>query len=91
VIGDADYLKALSGAKQRGVVRAWCRKNGIKTFNNKDGWPVTTVSALDRALMGGVDSGPDWSAFDDKKAQAATDLRKKRALLPRREEQMDEA
>jgi hypothetical protein len=66
VIGDAEYLKALSGAKQRGTVRAWCRKNGIKTFDNTDGWPVTTAAALDRALTGGgAEEGPDWSAFDD--------------------------
>lgn len=65
VIGDAEYLKALSGAKQRGAVRAWCRKNGIKTFDNNQGWPVTTAAALDRALSQDVNAGPDWSAFDD--------------------------
>jgi hypothetical protein len=64
VIGDAEYLKALSGAKQRGAVRDWCRKNGIKTFNNRDGWPVTTDAALDRALTGTPASEPDWSYFD---------------------------
>jgi hypothetical protein len=71
MIGDAEHLKALSGAQQRGTVRSWCRKNGIKTWNNTDGWPVTTAAALDRALFGGVDSGPDWGAFDDKKAKTA--------------------
>jgi len=91
VIGDAEYLKALSGAKQRGSVRAWCRKNGIKTFDNNDGWPVTTPAALDRALLGGVDSGPDWGYFDDKKASAAKRSPKKRAVLSRQEQQMDEA
>jgi hypothetical protein len=40
VIGDAEYLKALSGAKRRGAVREWCRQNGIKTFDNTDGSPV---------------------------------------------------
>ncbi len=64
VIGDAEYLKALSGAKQRGAVREWCRKNGIKTLNNRDGWPVTTAAALDRALAGGTDTECDWSYFD---------------------------
>lgn len=67
MIGDAEYLKTLSGAKQRSSVRAWCRKNGIKTWNNAQGWPVTTAAALDRALTPGIESGPDWSAFDDKK------------------------
>jgi hypothetical protein len=38
VIGDAEYLKALSGAKQRGAIREWCRKNGIRTFDNTSGW-----------------------------------------------------
>lgn len=65
VIGDAEYLKALSGAKQRGAVRAWCRKNGIKTFNNRDGWPVTTAAELDRAISGDANRAqPDWSYFD---------------------------
>jgi hypothetical protein len=64
IVGDAEYLKALSGARQRGTVRAWCRKNGIKTFDNNDGWPVTTESALDHAVSYDVNAGPDWSAFD---------------------------
>jgi hypothetical protein len=65
VIGDAEYLKVLSGAKQRGAVRDWCRKNGIKTFNNRDGWPVTTAAELDRAISGDANRAePDWSYFD---------------------------
>jgi hypothetical protein len=89
MVGDAEHLRALSGAKQRGKVRAWCRENGIKTFNNTDGWPVTTPAALDRALLKGVDSGPDWGYFDDKKAAAAKRTPKKGALVPRKEQQVD--
>jgi hypothetical protein len=63
-IGDAEYLRALSGSKQRGTVRAWRQKEGIKTFDNNDGWPVTTEGALERALSRGVKAGPDWSNFD---------------------------
>jgi hypothetical protein len=66
VIGDAEYFKALSGAKQRGAVRDWCRKNGIKTFNNRDGWPVTTAAALDRALIDDTETTkPNWAALDE--------------------------
>src|ERR1700723_539347 len=93
VIGDAEYLKTLSGAKQRASVRAWCRKNGIKTFDNSDGWPVTTAAALDRALLSDLESGPDWSAFDDPNKEIATaeGSRKGRKVLLRRQEQVDGA
>jgi hypothetical protein len=64
VIGDAEYLKALSGYKQKSAIANWCRKNGIKFFLNAQGWPVTTATALNSALLG-VNAGPDWSAFDD--------------------------
>lgn len=50
VVGDAKYLKALSGYKQASSVAKWCRKNGIKFFRNGQGWPVTTATELDRAL-----------------------------------------
>jgi hypothetical protein len=91
MIGDAEYLKTLSGAKQKGSVRAWCRKNGIKTWNNTQGWPVTTAAALDRALTPGIESGPDWSAFDDKKTKTSKSPRKGRAVLLRRQEQVEGA
>jgi uncharacterized protein DUF4224 len=62
--GDADHLKAMSGYKQKTSVARWCRKNGIRFFLNAQGWPVTTSEALDRALAPGIESGPDWSAFE---------------------------
>jgi hypothetical protein len=50
VIGDAEYLKALNGCKQKTTIANWCRKNGIKFFRDAQGWPVTTAGALDRAI-----------------------------------------
>jgi hypothetical protein len=64
MIGDAEYLKALSGYKQASAVKCWCRKNGIRFFVNAQGRPVTTEGALDRALSHGVEAKPDWGAFD---------------------------
>jgi hypothetical protein len=63
VVGDAEYMKALSGYKQKTSVAHWCTKNKIKFFRNAQGWPVTTATALDNALAGKT-SGPDWSAFE---------------------------
>ena len=71
MIGDATYLMELSGCKQRASVARWCKKNGIKYFRNALGWPVTTPAALDRALIHGIESGPDWSACDNKKVDSA--------------------
>jgi hypothetical protein len=64
VVGDAEYLKALSGYKQKTAVAHWCTKNKIKFFRNAQGWPVTTATALDSALAGKAASGPDWSYFE---------------------------
>jgi hypothetical protein len=77
VIGDAEYLKALSGYKQKTAVARWCTKSRIKFFRNSQGWPVTTPAALDRALFGGADSGPDWGYFDDKTIAARPTCRQK--------------
>jgi hypothetical protein len=63
VIGDAEYLKAMSGYKQKTSVARWCRKNKIQFFLDARGWPVTTRDALNLALSPGIESGPDWSAF----------------------------
>jgi hypothetical protein len=65
IVGDAEYLKALSGYKQKTAVANWCRKNGIKFFRNAQGWPVTTEAALERALFASEIAGPDWSYFDN--------------------------
>jgi hypothetical protein len=64
MIVDAAHLKALSGYKQKSSVARWCRKNKIPFFLDARGWPVTTPEALDRALSPGVESGPDWTAFE---------------------------
>jgi hypothetical protein len=61
--------EALVISIQKGSVRASCRKNGIKTFDNNEGSRVTTPAELDRALFPELESEPDWSAFDDKKAK----------------------
>src|ERR1700688_3822022 len=66
MIGDAEYLKALSGYKQKSAVRNWCRKNGISYLLDARGWPVTTPEALDRALKGSAESGPDWAALEER-------------------------
>jgi hypothetical protein len=63
VVGDAEYLKALSGYKQKAAVAHWCTKNKIKFFRNAQGWPVTTPAALDNTLAGKA-STPDWSYFE---------------------------
>ncbi len=63
MVGSAEYLKALSGYKQKNAVAKWCKKYGIRFFRNAEGWPVTTAAALDRALLPGVESGPDWSPY----------------------------
>jgi hypothetical protein len=34
VIGSAEYMKALSGYKQKTAIAKWCRKNGIKFLRN---------------------------------------------------------
>lgn len=91
MIGDASYLMELSGCKQRASVARWCKKNGIKFFRNALGWPVTTPAALDRALIHGIESGPDWGAFDDKKAATSKGPHSKRKVLLRRQAEMDEA
>jgi hypothetical protein len=70
VIGDAEHLKSMSGYSQKAGVARWCRKNGIRFFRDKEGWPTTTPAALDRALAPGIESGPDWSACDTKKTIA---------------------
>lgn len=64
VVGDAEYLKAMSGYKQKTSIARWCRKNKIRFFLDAHGWPVTTPEALDRALSPGVELGPNWSAFE---------------------------
>jgi hypothetical protein len=65
VTGDAEYLKAMSGYKQKTSIARWCRKNKIKFFLNGQGWPVTSAEAINQALMGGgKESGPDWSYFE---------------------------
>ena len=65
VTGDAEYLKAMSGYKQKNSVVRWCRKNKIKFFLNGQGWPVSSAEAINQALLGGgKESGPDWSAFE---------------------------
>jgi hypothetical protein len=65
VTGDAEYLKALSGYKQKTSVARWCRKNKIKFFLNGQGWPVSSAEAINQALLGGgKESGPDWGAFE---------------------------
>jgi len=69
VIGDAEYLKTMSGYSQKASVAKWCKKNGIRYFRNAEGWPVTTAAAIDRALAPGVESGPDWSACDGTQKQ----------------------
>jgi len=69
VIGDAEYLKTMSGYSQKASFAKWCKKNGIRYFRNAEGWPVTTAAAIDRALAPGVESGPDWSACDGTQKQ----------------------
>jgi hypothetical protein len=71
IVGDAEYLKALSGRKQRSAVASWCRDKGIKYMLNADGWPVTTPAALDRAVTKAVKRGPHWEIFDDEEETTA--------------------
>jgi hypothetical protein len=66
VVGDAEYLKALSGYKQRASVAALCTRNHIKFFRNGQGWPVTTEAALDKALSPRAKNEPDWRACDNR-------------------------
>jgi hypothetical protein len=66
VVGDAEYLKALSGYKQKTAIASWCTHNKIKFFRNAKGWPVTTEAALERALDGRAMSQPDWSLFEER-------------------------
>lgn len=75
VIGDADYLKELSGRKQKTAIIAWCKLKGIHYFLNADGWPVTTAAALDRALEISVESGPNWNSryYAPKKTKAPSE------------------
>ena len=83
MIVDAEYLKTLSGYKQKSAVRNWCRKNGISYLLDARGWPVTTPEALDRALKGSAESGPDWAALDEyHKAVAAKGYRGRRNRRP---------
>ena len=89
MIGDATYLMELSGCKQRASVARWCKKNGIKYFRNALGWPVTTPAALDRALIHGIESGPDWSACDNKKVDSAKGSPEGRAMVLRRSRQVN--
>jgi hypothetical protein len=76
MIGDAEYLKTLSGYKQKSAVRIWCRKNGIRYLLDARGWPVTTPEALDRALKGSAESGINWDPYQKK--VAAKGYRKRR-------------
>ena len=64
VIGDAEYLKALSGYKQKSAIADWCRKNGIKFFRNAQDWPVTTEATLDRALTHETRAEPNFEVPD---------------------------
>jgi hypothetical protein len=66
VVGDAEYLKALSGYKQKTAIASWCTRNKIKFFRNAQGWPVTTEAALGRALDGCAMPQPDWSFFEER-------------------------
>lgn len=71
MIVDAETLRALCGFKQKLRVAKWCKKNGIKYFRDAKGWPVTTQSALDRALTPSVESGTDWSPYHAKQKTPA--------------------
>jgi hypothetical protein len=44
VVGDAEYLKALSGYKTKAAVAAWCTRNRIKFFRNGQGCLVHAQS-----------------------------------------------
>jgi hypothetical protein len=83
MIGDAEYLKTMSGYSQKASVAKWCKKNGIRYFRNADGWPVTTAAALDRALLPGVEAGPDWSPYAKEKTPAQSPRAKRKVLLRR--------
>jgi hypothetical protein len=66
VVGDAEYLKALSGYKQKTTIAAWCTRNRIKFFRNAQGWPVTTEAEINGALHPGSKAEPDWKACDNR-------------------------
>jgi hypothetical protein len=70
VIGDAEYMKALSGYKQKTAIASWCRRNHIKCFRNAQGWPVTTEAEINRALSPSSRVEPDWSACDNRGSRA---------------------
>lgn len=61
-------LQTLSGYKRPHDVKQWCGRQRIHFFTNRDGHPVTTRAALDRALTGG-DNGRTLPKFKQKQAR----------------------
>lgn len=58
-------LAAASGYKRPADVRRWCRRNGISTMDDKDGRPISTQAAVDRAMLRtSTRTSPDFSDFE---------------------------
>lgn len=61
MIADYETLKQLSKARGPKGVAAWLARNRIKYFVDAKGRPVTTITALDRALhRGEKDTEPNF-------------------------------
>lgn len=60
----ADDLSAFCGYQQPAAVRRWCKRNGVTFMRDKDGRPVTTQAALDRAMLPKTRTQPDFSDFE---------------------------
>jgi hypothetical protein len=47
---DFECLRRFSGYRQVSAVKKWMQKNHIKYMTNTDGYPVTTIDAINKAL-----------------------------------------
>ena len=63
---DFDTLASWCGLKRPVAVQRWLSKCGIPYVTRPDGRPVTTITAIDTALLGGtnVNNTPDWNALE---------------------------
>lgn len=64
-----DELAAWSGLKRPAAVRRWLADRGIAYTTRPDGRPVTSIAAIDSAILGGRRTAePNWGALDEKVA-----------------------
>lgn len=46
----ADTLKEWSGKRTRPALKRWLGRHGVPWWENNEGWPITTIAALNQAL-----------------------------------------